>query len=65
MGFARVRHTDGLQRFRAGEIGLILENDFTTHYDYKLDLGTAWAEPLGGGEPRLIQRIFYFTIEDF
>ena len=58
--FARIIVDDRQRRFRSGEIGLMMENDFATHYDYKLNLGTAWAEPLGGGKPHVIHRIYYF-----
>jgi len=64
MKYARILRDDVSGRFRKGEIGLILINDFSSHYDYKLYLGNAWAEPLGGGVPHTIQRIFYFLAEE-
>lgn len=58
---ARILRDDLFGRFKAGEVGEVLPNDFPDKYDYKLKLsGTDHVENLFSSGPVEAIRIYYF-----
>ena len=56
----RILYNDGLNRFKAGEIGEVIDNDYASKYDFKVDLGEAEEVLIGDTAPTKIRRIVYF-----
>jgi hypothetical protein len=60
---AKIINDDPIGRFKAGEIGIILENDYDSKYDYKVELPGIRAEkavPPFLREGDVISRVYYF-----
>lgn len=58
---AKILRNDPLGRFKAGEIGEVLQNDFPEKYDYFVRLsGTVHVDVFLGGGPIDAIREFYF-----
>lgn len=58
----RVKVDDPVGRWKAGEIGEELPNDFAVKYAHKLDFGSAPSELFGA--PFLAGRVFYFYADE-
>ena len=56
---AKILITDPGSRFKTGEVGTVLKNDFIK-YDYKIHLGTIKNAKLTDGTNCDYKRIFYF-----
>ncbi len=59
---AKILYNDKLNRWKAGEIGIVLENTFEK-YDYKIDLGIIKDTEIFG-EKIDFRRIYYFYKEE-
>lgn len=57
---AKTLYDDPLGRWKAGEIGEILINDYSEKYDYFVDFGVVEAPDIITQEPTLYVRQYYF-----